>query len=143
MLTLRSCAPYPQRNRVALGKLSGSQSSEQSGQKYQKLVCWGRHGIEASALGGGVCRVTSEGSHQLLFLYSQGGGSALESNQHFLLKASLLAEPPLDLKPLPLSLTAFVCRTRSSPLASSGSRQGKLRPHMTGLPKPRGCQGIN
>lgn len=65
--------------------------------------------------------MTSKGPHQPLFLYSQGRGSALESNQHFLLKASLLAEPPLDMKPPPLSLRAFACGTRSSLL------EGQLR----------------
>lgn len=85
---------------------------------YQKLVVsWGRHSIEASALEDGILRVTSEGSHQLLLLFSQGRGSALESSQHFLLKASLLAKPSLDLKPPPLSLRAFACGTRSSPPA--------------------------
>lgn len=61
--------------------------------------------------------MTSEGSHQLLLLYSQGGGSDLENNQHLLLKASLLAKPPLDLKPPPLSLRAFACGTSSRPPA--------------------------
>lgn len=58
--------------------------------------------------------MTSEGSHQLLFVYSQGGGSAPESNQHFLREAGLLTEPSLDLKPPPLSLRAFAYGTRSS-----------------------------
>ena len=86
---------------------------------------WGRHGIETGALGGGVRRVAHEGSHHLLFLYSQGGGSAPESNQSFLLKASLLFEPPLDLKPPPLSPQGLCLWDKVKP--ANGPAQGRGR----------------
>lgn len=102
----------------------GSSSEYQEARAHDRMErsmrtwrCWGRRGTEGSALGGGDCRATSEGSHQLLFLYCQGGGSALESNQQFLQEASLLAEPSLELKPPPLSFRAFARGTRSSPPA--------------------------
>lgn len=88
---------------------------------------------------------TSEGLHQLLFPPQPGRGlspgeppvllaEGLSASRNRLWTRSPLLSPS---GPLPVG------QGQAGQQASSGLRQGKLRPHVAGLPKPRGRQGIS